>query len=579
MFQFKWVWHNLKGHRWQFILGMIFQLIASSAVFVNPMITAYIVDTCLTKHERMDTFVPALMLMLIIHFTRMGLIYTTAVIMDEASQGMLITIRDRLYDTLQEQDLSFYGQYRTGDLMTRLTGDLDMVRHFTAYVIRQIFSSILILVSTVIYLLTVNATFTLALVVLSPLVFLIRYLFSKRVRPMYMQLREKLSGLNAFAQENIEGNRVIKAFAREDFEISKFNQRNEDFRKANLKASYTWLKFWPGLEFISQSFNIIVILVGGALVINGHLSYGELVSFVALVWALSDPMRQLGMLLNDIERFFASANKVIELFYSRPLIVSRKNCIEPKAPLKGEVEFKDVCFSFCKQKVLRHVSFHVSPGETVAIMGETGVGKTSLVNLIARFYDVKSGSVLVDGVDVREYNLQGLRRNIGMATQDVFLFSDTIEGNISYGNLDMPDGEIKHMAVMADADGFINKMSEGYDTIVGERGVGLSGGQRQRIALARALAIKPRILILDDTTSAVDLETEKYIQEQLEQLDYPCTKFIIAQRISSVKSADKIIILKDGKIAEMGTHLQLLAQGGYYSEIFALQNSMTADAV
>jgi len=283
-------------------------------------------------------------------------------------------------------------------------------------------------------------------------------------------------------------------------------------------------------------------------------------------------MRMFGSLINDLQRFMASANKIIEVYYARPIIIDRPDAVDHKERFNGEIEFKNVSFKYDNTTVLENISFKINPGETVAIMGETGSGKTSLVNLIPRFYDATSGEVLVDGINVRMLKLNQLRGNIGMATQDVLLFSDTIDGNIAFGNSSMPEDEVKQYAKLAAADEFISKMQDGYETIIGERGVGLSGGQKQRISLARALAIKPAILILDDTTSAVDLETEKYIQESLKSLDFPCTKIIIAQRISSTKDADKIIILKDGKIAEMGTHDELLRLGGYYSEVFSLQN-------
>jgi ATP-binding cassette subfamily B protein len=326
------------------------------------------------------------------------------------------------------------------------------------------------------------------------------------------------------------------------------------------------------MEIISQSLNVTIALVGGLFAINGMLTVGQLAAFITLSWALSDPMRMLGMLFNDLERFFTSASKVIELYYAKPTVASRPESVAPDQEMKGEIQFRNVTFGYNKNPTLKDINLHIQPGETVAIMGSTGSGKTTLLSLIPRFFDVQKGSVLIDGKDVRDYPIPALRKGIGMATQDVFLFSDTVEGNIAYGDTELPFEDVTRYAAMADAAGFIETMNDGYDTIIGERGVGLSGGQRQRIALARAMAIKPRILILDDTTSAVDLETEKYIQEQLRSIDYTCTKIIVAQRISSVKDADKIIVLQDNTITEMGTHAELLAKGGYYSEIYAMQN-------
>jgi ATP-binding cassette subfamily B protein len=339
----------------------------------------------------------------------------------------------------------------------------------------------------------------------------------------------------------------------------------------NLKINRAWLTVWPMLEGISQSLNYTIALVGGLFAIGGMLSVGELASFIMLSWAISDPMRMLGVIFNDLERFITSSAKVIELYYDKPTVATRPEAMHPSEDIKGEIEFRNGTFAYGKNTVVSGINLHIAPGETVAVMGSTGSGKTTLLNLIPRFYDVKEGSVLVDGRDVRDYPIADLRAAIGIATQEVFLFSDTVEGNIAYGDVDLPLEDVKRFAKMADAEGFIGSMPEGFDTIIGERGVGLSGGQRQRIALARAMAISPRILILDDTTSAVDLETEKYIQEQLREIGYPCTKLIVAQRISSVRDADKIVILADGAIAEMGTHEELIAKDGYYKEIYEVQ--------
>lgn len=390
--------------------------------------------------------------------------------------------------------------------------------------------------------------------------------------PKYVDLRERLSKLNTAAQENIAGNRVVRAFAREDYEIDRFGEKNREYSEANKTASMTWLKYFPYIETTAQGLTVVQLIAGGIFVITGRLTMGEYVAFSGLIWTLSNPMRNVGALINDLQRFMASASKIVEVYYSRPFIVNRIDAKEMPEKLRGDVEFRNVSFSYDGTPVLKDVSFKINAGETVAIMGETGSGKTTLVNMIPRLYDPKRGEVLVDGVNVRFIKLETLRRNIGMAMQDVLLWSDTIDGNIAFGDSDMPEEDVHRFAHAADADDFITNLGDGYETIVGERGVGLSGGQKQRISLARALAVRPAILILDDTTSAVDLETEKHIQENLAALDFKCTKIIIAQRISSAKDADKIIILKDGKISETGTHEELLKnENGYYSEIYRLQ--------
>ncbi len=569
MFQIKWIWHNLKGHRVAYVLGLLFAVFGSATLIINPFLSQKLIDDVFMANS-LDLLVPLVTAMIVVTLIRTSLNYTMVVLLDYSSQGMLVTIRERIYRNLQKQEPGFYDRIRTGDLITRLTGDLDMVRHVSAYVMRMLLTYSSMFIAVLAYFFSQNPLFTLSLLAITPIIAAVTYLYSKKIGPLYADLRERLSNLNTGAQENISGNRVVKAFAKEDYEIEKFEEKNNDFREANLKTTFTWLKFFPILETLGLSMTIITVCLGGLFIIQGRMTPGELAAFSSLTWAISDPMRMLGMLLNDLQRFFPSASKVIEVYYAHPKILNRDDA-HKQEHIEGLVEFDNVSFSYGDNQVFDGISFTAKPGETVAIMGATGSGKTSLIHLIPRFYDVDSGRVLVDGVDVRDWNLQSLRGGIGMATQDVFLFSDTIEGNIAYGDPKMSNEQVKRFAHAAAA-GFIDKTEDGFDTIVGERGVGLSGGQKQRIALARALAVRPSILILDDTTSAVDMETEKFIQQQLASLDFPCTKFIIAQRITSVKNADKILVLDGCKITEMGTHEELLAKKGFYYELYTLQH-------
>lgn len=567
-----------------FVTGLLLSLITTLAILINPSLTQTLVDNVIVGvkgpggkviHE-VSLLIPLLAVMVAVTLLKTALRYLMVLCFEHSSQYLVLTIRSKLYENLQRQEMHFYDSFRTGDLMTRLTGDLDMVRHTTSYLIFNLQECLILFVASLIYFSIKSWMMTLALFAITPLIFITAYLFSKKVRPVYIDLREKLSNLNTAAQENISGNRVVKSFHREAYETEKFKESNDAFRKANLKASYTWLKFFPVLESLAQSLTVITVLVGGLLIITGHLTYGELMAFSSLTWAISNPMRMLGMLLNDLQRFFASANKIIELFYARPTIADRHDAISFDGRAKGSIRFENVTFRYGKETVFENLDLEIEPGQTIGVMGPTGAGKTTLANLIARFYDVSSGAVLIDGIDVRRLKLDSLRSNIGMATQDVFLFSETIDGNIAYGNPELSEQKVHEYAKIADADEFVANMENGYETIIGERGVGLSGGQRQRLALARALAIEPPILILDDTTSAVDMETEKYIQQQLASLRFSCTKIIIAQRISSVKHADKIIILKDHHIAEQGTHEELLKRHGYYYSIYQLQQGEEA---
>ncbi len=579
MFQIKWIWENMKGYRGRYILALFMTMIGQIMYLTNPIFGRKIVDTFIYNDNAAENLVSGRRLlimlclgMVVFTLVRTVIQFSSNMLYEVCSQGMLSKIRNYLFANVQKQDMTFYDRSSTGDIMTRLSGDLDMVRHSVAWIIKALLESIVLFTTSTVYFFILDPVMAICLLALTPLIFIISGIFRKDVGPKYVDLRERLSKLNTAAQENIAGNRVVRAFAREDYEIDRFSEKNKEYSEANKNAAMTWLKYFPYIETTAQGLTVVQLIAGGIFVITGRLTMGEYVAFSGLIWSLSNPMRNVGALINDLQRFMASASKIVEVYYSRPFIVNRSDAKEMSEKLRGGVEFKNVSFSYDGTPVLKDVSFKINAGETVAIMGETGSGKTTLVNMIPRLYDPKRGEVLVDGVNVRFIKLETLRRNIGMAMQDVLLWSDTIDGNIAFGNSDMPEEDVHRFAHAADADNFIANLSDGYETIVGERGVGLSGGQKQRISLARALAVRPAILILDDTTSAVDLETEKHMQENLAALDFKCTKIIIAQRISSAKDADKIIILKDGKISETGTHEELLKnENGYYSEIYRLQ--------
>lgn len=587
MFQLRWVWARLKSCRKRYIFALCSTAVLAVAVLGNSLITANIMDTVFKPLEgkgmvtQADIHRLGVLVALLITWTllRTGFGYLSVTTYEKCSQILIFELRRDLYQNMQEQDQGFFSKNRTGDLMTRLTGDMDMVRFMVAWVIRQLIDCTMLFLTTAITFLVTDWLFALCMLAVSPLIFLITFLFSKKVHPLYVELREKLSRLNTAAQENISGNRVVKAFAREEYEIERFDEKNRDYKEANKKASLLWLKYSPYVDTLSQSLAIAVLLVGGVFLIMGRISIGTFTLFNSLSWTLTNPMRMLGMHLNDLQRFFASSSKIIELYYAKSTIATRNDAFCPAERVKGEIDFQNVGLSLHGAKVLEGINLHIEPGETVAIMGPTGSGKTSLINLIPRFSDVSAGQVKVDGVPVNRYDLHSLRSSIGIATQDVFLFSDTVDGNIAYGDISLSEEEVKRYAKMADVADFAERLPDGYDTVIGERGTGLSGGQKQRIALARALAVRPSILILDDTTSAVDLETEKYIQEQLAGLDFPCTKIIVAQRISTTKRADKIVVLENGKISEVGTHQELSQKPGYYREVFLLQNGMDESEV
>lgn len=579
----QWLWENMKGARAIYVIGMIGTVVYNVLQLTVPYYSGKIVDLFLTgEHARenmqtnSDLFYQLLVAMVGITVVRTVIVYADCMIYEHVSQTVLYRIRNYLYDKIQRQDMTFYSTYRTGDLMTRVTGDLDAVRHMVAWVVRMVIESFSLFIAAAGFFLYTNWKMALCLLVISPFVFWIICLFRNRVAPMHALLREKLAQMNTYAQENISGNRVVKAFAREDYEIWKFDRANRDYAKTNKETAMVWLRFFPYVESIANLMPVVMLAVGGVFLIKGQLTMGEYVAFSGLIWAIANPMRQMGNIMNEFQRFSAAAKKVMEIYYSEPKIKDHENAITHPERFEGKIEFQDVSFQYedGDLPVLHDISFTIQPGETVAIMGETGCGKTSLIHLIPRFYEATKGRILIDGIPVEDYKLEDLRKNIGLATQDVLLYSDTIEGNIAYGNSDITIDEIRKYAKYSAASDFISKMPEGYDTVVGERGVGLSGGQKQRISLARALAVEPSILILDDTTSAVDMETEKQIQQSLKELDFTCTKIIIAQRISTTKEADHILVMQNGYIKEAGTHEELIAKKGYYYDLVRLQTGL-----
>ena len=576
--QIKWLWENMdaKYHK-RHIIALAICVLTSGMLLVNPAITQRIVDDVLMARNP-EPLLGLLAVMLLCRLGREALRYYMVITMERNSQNVMFNLRRKLFSKLQYNDMRFFDQHRTGDIMTRMSADLDWCRHFISSIDFRIIDAICIFLFACIYLLSVNWKLTLLLIVVTPILLMITKVYSKHIRPRFMFMRDKLAEMNTTAQENIAGNRVVKAFAREEYEKERFRQRNEAFRESHLRINKLWLSFYPFIEILSNAIQLITVFLGGLFIIWGELTPGELAIFTSLSWALSNPMRELGNLLNDMQRFSTSATKVMEMYFSNPQIVDAPDAVE-HGRMEGKIEFRNVSFQFDKEKVIDDVSFTVEPGQTVAVMGPTGSGKTTLINLLARFYDVTEGEVLVDGCNVKKWKLQQLRGGIGTATQDVFLFSDTVEGNVAFGDQELSLDEVKDFATRAAAGDFVEKLSEGYDTIIGERGVGLSGGQRQRIALARAMAVRPSILVMDDTTSAVDSETEQYIQQQLRQLPFNCTKFINAQRISSMRDADLILVLKDGRIAERGTHQELIQNRGYYYQTYALQNGMSEEAM
>ncbi len=492
-------------------------------------------------------------------------------VMHQLGQRFVLDVRLRTYRHLLRQSLSFFEARRTGDVMSRISNDVNAVEDMVVHGLDTMISDGLLVVGTIVLIFMTN--WRLALVGLAPLpVFLAGIIiFSRIIRPLYHRIREQLGDINARLQESLEGVRVVKAFNREGHEFSRFEEDSTGYYRANIRAIWLWTSFFPAMGFITSVGLILVIWHGASLATSGLASGGEVVTFLAYMQRFYQPVGGLVRVYDVFNRALASLARIFQLLDEEPSIQEKPDArVLPRST--GRVAIEHVSFRYqTGEMVLQDVSVTAEPGETVAIVGRSGAGKTSLVNLIPRFYDPLEGRVLIDGIDIREVTLDSLRSQIGIVLQDTFLFNDTVRNNIRYGRLDATDEEIEDAARRAYADEFIEELPEKYETMIGERGVKLSGGQKQRIAIARALLADPRILILDEATSLVDTEAEQLIQRALEELRHNRTTFVIAHRLSTVRDADKIIVIAGGQIVEQDSHDRLMARNGVYAEMYNRQ--------
>ncbi|HHW98934.1 MAG TPA: ABC transporter ATP-binding protein [Firmicutes bacterium] len=497
--------------------------------------------------------------------------YGERLLMEWVGQRTIYDLRNRIYSHLQSLSFSFYDTAQTGQLMSRATADVDQLRRFVSFGIMRLVGNLVTFTFVLFTLLQMDWKLTLLSLGTMPFLALSVAAFNTRVRPRYRLIQQEMAELTTTLQENISGIRVVRAFAQEEREIAKFRAKNWRYLEENITTVRLWAFYFPLMQFVSGLGSALILWYGGRQVILGHLSIGQMLAFTALLARLVGPVRMLGWLVNMYSQATAAAQRVFEILDTNPEVRDKLGAYE-LPPIKGHVRFDNVSFAYDGiNHVLKQINIDAKPGQRIAVLGGTGSGKSTLINLIPRFYDVAEGAITVDGIDIRDVTMESLRKQIGIVLQETFLFSATIRENIAYGRPHASDEEVIAAAKAARIHDFIVSLPDGYNSLVGERGVGLSGGQKQRIAIARALLLDPAILILDDSLSSVDTETEYLIQQALEVLMQNRTSFIIAQRLSTVKNADQIIILEDGRIVEQGDHDTLLAAGGIYREIYDLQ--------
>ena len=546
-------------------------LVVSAASLATPWVLQRAIDRGIEPGNLRVVYLSAVALV-VLAVIRGSFQFVQAYWSEAASQGVAYDLRQTLYTKLQNLSFSYHDQAQTGQLMTRVTSDVETVRQFVGVGFLQFLSAIVMLVGSAAILLWVDWKLALAALSVIPFIFLVLASFIRQVFPRFGLSQQKLGALNTVLQENLAGVRVVKAFAAEPLEKARYEEANNDLLEVSLGLMRVFAANFPLVFFFANLGTLIVYWFGGNLVLAGEMSVGTLVAFNTYLTLLLMPIFILGGLAAMLSRASASAARVFEVIDADVEVTDRPGAV-PLTAAQGRVEFQDVTFRYVgmTEPVLQDVSFTAEPGQTVAILGRTGSGKSTVINLIPRFYDLTAGRVLVDGHDVRDLTLDSLRRQIGIVLQEPALFSGTIRDNIAYGRPEATDSEVEAAARAAQAHDFIAELPAGYATLVGERGVGLSGGQRQRVAIARALLVDPRILIFDDATSAVDAETEALIQVALEALARGRTAFVIAQRLSTVRRADLILVLENGRVSARGSHEALLAESELYYEILSSQ--------
>lgn len=548
------------------IIGTMCMLIVIGVDLFLPYLQQIFIDSGLMKGNQ-NVIVSVLVWIGIITIIKAMLGYGKEFLYDVLSSWVHQDIKNDLFAHIQTLEFEYFDNMNTGELMSIIGEDAENIWQTIGYGMRLFIENIIYFVISTIILFVLNYKLALAcFIVMIPIGF-IGIKLENKFGETYSKISDQTAEINTIAQEDIAGIKLVKAFSREKYEINKFLKMNKVYYDLNMEQAKIIGDYFPPIEFLTNIALVIMIVLGGFLVMDGEVSIGILVAFNGYIWNLIWPMRMLGELTDLLSRTVSSANKIFAIMDKDPSIKTKENFKDVKN-IKGNIKFEGVNFKYDDKLVLKNINLDIKAGSTVAIMGATGAGKSSLINLIGRYYDTCKGSIKIDGIDIKEYNLEFLRKNMAIVPQETFLFSETILNNIKFSNENASFEEIKEASKLACANEFIEGLELGYNTEIGERGIGLSGGQKQRIAIARSLVRKAKILILDDSTSALDMETEHELLKNLSNRKHESTTFIIAHRISAVKNADLIIYLEDGQIKESGTHDELLKKKGRYYDIY-----------
>ncbi|MCQ6560314.1 ABC transporter ATP-binding protein [Paenibacillus mendelii] len=570
------VFRQLKPYFWperrSFYASIGFLVIATALGLVYPNMLRFLIDKVIGPKE--FDLVPVVALTVVgVVILKGSMQFLHGLYGGRLGNKVAFRLRNACYEKLQSLSFQYYDTARTGDLMSRLTADLEGVRNFIGFGFAQLLNMILMIVFGAIMMFSIHWQLTLITLVTMPLLAVTAIRFEKRIHPAFREMRLAMSNLTTAVQENITGVRTVKSFAREPHEIDKFSIRSEAYKANQIGASNLWARFFPVMELLASISVVILLVVGGTLVIKESLTLGSLVAFFSMIWYIIGPMWGIGFHINNYTQAKASGERLTELL-NEYIHVKDNDVSKAKQhpPIEGYVQFNNVTFNYAdKTPAVNDLTLDAPPGSVIGLLGGTGSGKSTVIQLLMRAYNIKQGTISIDGIDIRDMSLEDLRSQIATVFQETFLFSCSIRDNIAYGVSNVTDEQIYHAAKLAKAHDFILELPDGYDTLVGERGMGLSGGQKQRIAIARALIINPRILILDDATSAVDMETEHEIQAGFKEVMAGRTTFIIAHRISSLRHADEILVFDKGQVVQRGKHEALIQVQGPYQDTYNIQ--------